>query len=287
MEERPLPTIHVMPREFRAAMPVARVSRRTWIIVGIVGVCVLALGGATWYVMASLAPSPAAVPVATEAPVALEPQAPPVPVSPVAPEEPSAPDIPVISPTPTALPHEDTDNDGLTNAEEGVLSTQPTNPDTDNDGFLDGHEVLNLYNPGGFQPERLLDAGLVREYDNAPQRISFYYPAPWGVASADDTGTTVTATSLTGETITLTIIPNEERQPLDAWYTTANPAGNLATSAIQTKRGVPGIMTADARAAFFAHGSSVVAIRYNTPGEGPLLYARVFEMMVASLVFSR
>jgi len=36
------------------------------------------------------------------------------------------------------LPDEDSDADGLTNAEEGISETNPTNPDCDGDGVLDG-----------------------------------------------------------------------------------------------------------------------------------------------------
>jgi len=36
------------------------------------------------------------------------------------------------------LPDEDSDGDGLTNAEEGISETNPTNPDCDGDGVLDG-----------------------------------------------------------------------------------------------------------------------------------------------------
>ena len=38
----------------------------------------------------------------------------------------------------------DTDNDGLTDGEEGVLGTDPGNPDTDGDGLTDGEEVNNI-----------------------------------------------------------------------------------------------------------------------------------------------
>jgi hypothetical protein len=40
------------------------------------------------------------------------------------------------------LPTDDTDGDGLTNAQEVVLGTDPTNPDTDGDTYVDGLEVL-------------------------------------------------------------------------------------------------------------------------------------------------
>jgi hypothetical protein len=41
-----------------------------------------------------------------------------------------------------APPDPDTDGDGLTDAEEAILGTDPENPDTDGDGLTDGEEVL-------------------------------------------------------------------------------------------------------------------------------------------------
>ena len=50
------------------------------------------------------------------------------------------------SPNP-ASPTCDQDNDGLTNADEAALGTNPTNPDSDGDGINDGTEVTNGSNP--------------------------------------------------------------------------------------------------------------------------------------------
>ena len=44
---------------------------------------------------------------------------------------------------------EDTDGDGLSDAEEARYGADPNNPDTDGDGFSDGEEVRNGYNPAG------------------------------------------------------------------------------------------------------------------------------------------
>jgi gliding motility-associated-like protein len=41
----------------------------------------------------------------------------------------------------------DTDGDGLFDAQEATLGTDPTNPDTDGDGFTDGTEVGNGTDP--------------------------------------------------------------------------------------------------------------------------------------------
>jgi S1-C subfamily serine protease len=49
----------------------------------------------------------------------------------------------------TLKPQLDSDNDGLSDAQEAQLGTDPHNPDTDGDGYLDGSEVTNGYNPLG------------------------------------------------------------------------------------------------------------------------------------------
>lgn len=50
-------------------------------------------------------------------------------------------------PNPMALSTNDCDEDGLTNAQEAAVGTNPTDPDSDNDGYNDGNEVANLTNP--------------------------------------------------------------------------------------------------------------------------------------------
>lgn len=46
-------------------------------------------------------------------------------------------------------PSSDTDNDGLTDAQEFTYGTDPENPDTDGDGYLDADEVASGYDPNG------------------------------------------------------------------------------------------------------------------------------------------
>jgi hypothetical protein len=59
----------------------------------------------------------------------------------------------------------DTDGDGLTDFEEvRIYKTDPLNPDTDGDGFSDGEEVRNGYNPNG--------PGLLIDIDRALQEIN-------------------------------------------------------------------------------------------------------------------
>jgi hypothetical protein len=41
----------------------------------------------------------------------------------------------------------DSDNDGLTDDQEKIIGTDPSNPDSDGDGFKDGDEIKNGYSP--------------------------------------------------------------------------------------------------------------------------------------------
>lgn len=41
----------------------------------------------------------------------------------------------------------DTDQDGLTDAREATIGTDPANPDSDGDGYVDGEEVKNGFSP--------------------------------------------------------------------------------------------------------------------------------------------
>jgi len=51
--------------------------------------------------------------------------------------------------TPPVVVVVDSDNDGLSDAMEHRLGTNPRNPDTDTDGYQDGAELQNGYNPNG------------------------------------------------------------------------------------------------------------------------------------------
>lgn len=77
------------------------------------------------------------------------------PATPVATPMPATP-VPATpepaTPEPTVDPNVDTDGDGLTDAEEAELGTDPNNPDTDEDGISDGDEV-NVWGTDPLNPD--------------------------------------------------------------------------------------------------------------------------------------
>lgn len=101
---------------------------------------------------------------------------------------------PVASPTPTpgglspaepgnqqvVNPTGDDDSDGLTNADEALWGTIPTNPDTDGDGFKDGEEVAANHNPTIAAPNDALPANFVpgrntQPLAEAPLQVDQYF----------------------------------------------------------------------------------------------------------------
>jgi len=66
----------------------------------------------------------------------------------VASESPSAPEVPKPNETPPTSPTQDSDSDGLADADETLITgTDPNNKDSDGDGLGDGVEVVNRMNP--------------------------------------------------------------------------------------------------------------------------------------------
>ena len=75
----------------------------------------------------------------------------------------------------------DTDGDGLTDAEEEELGTDPNNPDTDGDGFEDGAEVANGLDPNSQDSDGdgYLDPWEIREGTDPVDASSVIYTGGW------------------------------------------------------------------------------------------------------------
>lgn len=98
-----------------------------------------------------------------------------------------AEDKPVISsPLPESL---DSDNDGLSDAEERVLGTDPENVDTDNDGYSDYQELLSGYDP--LVPQEKMGAGSTLKVNTLDGQARVLYPADWELMESPSSYTVV------------------------------------------------------------------------------------------------
>ncbi|HJV33162.1 MAG TPA: thrombospondin type 3 repeat-containing protein, partial [Patescibacteria group bacterium] len=180
----------------------------------------------------------------------------------------------------------DADGDGLTNAEEALYGTNPNVADSDADGFSDSVEVVNLYNPAGFKPTKLIEAGLVKPYADAAGAFQLLYPSQWTPATAADGQISFTSPSEGG--VGLQIIDNPGGQSALDWYLGSNPSVSPSqVQAFSTKSGLDGVKSPDGHSAFIALGGKIYHL-YQATAAGPLLpsetpvYASTFAMMVNS-----
>lgn len=184
-------------------------GKRVLIVWGIIGVVVIIGGGlAAFLVLRSVPTSPPAPPTppVNAAPVNI----PVVNVPPV--NEPAVPPPPPPSP-----PDRDTDGDGLTDAEELLLGTDVGLRDTDADGYDDRTELVNLYNPTGTAPQRIIDTDLVFEYTHPIDGWSIYVPRQWTIAATDqEQQEIVIRTSIASESIRMSFI-DSAHPPVEGW----------------------------------------------------------------------
>lgn len=262
-----------------------------WGVIGILFLVVVAV--ATWYFTRDLRKESAQLAAITPPAEQAQQNTAPEPVGlPTVPEIPPAdsaadgtaetlPEIPAVVPPLTSNLYDDIDNDGLTSAEEDIYKTQSTRPDTDSDGFLDGHEVLHLYNPAGVAPERLEETQAVRRFKNESLGYSLLIPTVWKIiASLEDTNNILIQTE-TGEAVVLiSVINNSEKLSLSEWYGSLNPGG-VVSEWKTNKAGLNGIVSQDKLNGYFEHGDFVYKLEYKEIKTNPT-YIRTFEMMLNS-----
>lgn len=242
-------------------------KRKMFVVWGIVGGVILVGGGlAAFFVLRSVPPAPTPAPP-TPAPVNVTPPPPPPPVN-VAPPPPE----PEPEPEPAPAADQDTDRDGLTDAEEILLGTDVNLADSDRDSYPDATELQNLYNPAGVAPQRILDAGLVYEYEHPTHGWKMYVPRAWSIAATDqEQREIVITTQASGESFTITDRGAEVGAGL---------CQGLAE--MQTKRGANGCRNPGTPMAVIGLPlGNALTIEHHiaTP---PARYPHIFDMMVQS-----
>ncbi len=188
----------------------------------------------------------------------------------------------------------DSDQDGLTDIEERIYSTDPQKADSDGDTFPDGSEVKNLYDPLRLEQSRIDVSGLVNTFTNSSYRYSLLYPSSWVANATDQTNREVMISAATGEYFTLTAEENQNGlSPID-WYTTKVSPGSdssrLQSFAYDTWAGV---MTEDSQTVYLVkndktpEGRAVIFVfKYNVNTKNELNFISTMQMMLRSFTFT-
>lgn len=194
----------------------------------------------------------------------------------------------LIEQSQTVLSSLDSDLDGLTDVEESFYLTDKDEFDSDNDSYSDKQELINLYNPSGIAPVRLIESGNVDEYTNPTFDYYIYYPKNWVVKPLDQTNREVIFTSTTGEFIEVLIEDNISKLSLEEWFKNQYTEEELKrTQIVSTKDNkLAGIRSADRRRAYFAQDQYIYIIIHNFGTKTEVDYSVTYEMMIKSFRFS-
>jgi len=190
---------------------------------------------------------------------------------------------PVSFPRILLINSEDTDSDQLTDEEEAVFKTNQDVWDTDNDGYYDGQEIVNLYNPGGFAPVRLIDSGLIKEYVSPQWKYRVYYPATWQIGTVDARGRQVLASTLSGDFVEIRVFDRVQTQSFQDWFSVNIEGEQFQDLQTMINRfDLQGFLRRDGLVAYFPADNTVTVLIYHPGITGVIPYRHVMRMMVES-----
>jgi hypothetical protein len=153
-----------------------------------------------------------------------------------------------ITPVVTYTLGKDSDTDGLTDIEEALYGTNKDNPDTDGDNYLDGVELIGLYDPTKGGGALLKDSNLIKVYvgnspeptnkiyTNTKQTYSIFYPAKWQAKGIEEDpygrveefGPTLSEEPAQHqEFISVIVMDNPDKLSLYEWLLTQKPTADL------------------------------------------------------------
>lgn len=179
----------------------------------------------------------------------------------------------------------DSDSDGLTDLEEVIFGTSPTNVDTDDDNYQDGVEVSAGYSPTTPGSAKLDTSpfvmSLTANFENYDYGL--FYPKEWQ-SSLINTNRQILVTASTGEIFRITIKENQTRLPAMSWYLQENPTIPVSqlTMVDNLQKNLSGIYTADKLMAYLtdAQREKIYIFEYVVGRQTEIRYPAIFNMLV-------
>lgn len=180
----------------------------------------------------------------------------------------------------------DDDKDGLSNIAEDDFKTDPANSDTDKDKYTDGQEIVNLYNPVGVEPMKLLESGLINTYTNPNFGYQLYYPKNWAVGNVDLEYKDVLFSTLSGENIEVKVLDLDGNQNFYDWFG-QNAVNEKLSDYVNFKSifNLDGWVRNDGLVYAFPKNNKIFLIIYHTTDSSVVNYKIVIQMMAKSFQF--
>lgn len=184
----------------------------------------------------------------------------------------------------------DTDNDGLTDLEEGIIGTSPSRPDTDGDGYLDGTEWTSGYSPvalGGGEENKLKNAPFIVTLRTTFDEDNFtlLYLKDWSAVLATATKQAV-ITANTGEIVKISVKNNTDRVSATDWFLTANPGADISQlKTVTSNTDISGIIAPDGLSAYLtdARMEKLYIFEYLLDRDSEFRYPNFFRLMMESI----
>jgi len=177
----------------------------------------------------------------------------------------------------------DSDSDGLFDKEEILLGTSSSTPDSDADSYLDGFELLNIYDPAG--KGKLTANPAITVYENKTFSYSLLYPEVFktSLSGGDDS---VMFNTGDNQFIQAIVQPNANGQSLDAWYLEQLDLAEVDLSSRASGVGWLGIKNPDGLTVYLMDSKQkfIFSLSYNAGGGEVLDYFNIFQMMIKSLM---
>jgi hypothetical protein len=177
----------------------------------------------------------------------------------------------------------DTDNDNLTDVEEIIFGTLPTNPDTDNDGYHDGTELMNGYDPAKSGNAMIFDSPFITSFtsDFNSDNFRLYYPKEWQIAQIKDSKQAL-ITAGTGEVIKLTVKDNQAKQAAMAWYLENHPQVSVSSLRLVDYGDLSGIFAPDGLTAYLTGSdkNKLYVFEYLSGRGSEFRYPNIFSFII-------
>lgn len=183
----------------------------------------------------------------------------------------------------------DSDNDMLTDTEEGLWATNPLKEDSDGDNYFDGQEIVNLYSPvinGSSDNAKLIGSNLVKEYVNNKFGYAIYYPTSWIQEDLKKNNEEIVFKAGNDEFVEI-LVSELEEEDLTAkeWYLSQDDSITEKDLKEVLIGNWSGVRSLDGLSVYLVRNNKLYTLTYNVGLNTELTYQTTFEMMLKTFKF--